>query len=95
MAIELKHQTAAQFAARFWQRVQRAYAAGDKYEWHRLIWWLWRRVTDGDITNDGARLSFNDAFGRSLNSTQWDAFVQTKLVPIKDRYLVMLAEEDL
>jgi hypothetical protein len=95
MALDLKHQTAAQFAARFWKRVQTARAAGDTYTWHRLIWWVWSKVQSGDLTSDQVRLSFNAAFGRSLNTTQWNAFVTAKLVPIKDRYLAMLAEADL
>lgn len=95
MALDLKHQTAAQFAARFWQRVQTARAAGDQYAWHRLIWWVWSKVQSGDLTSDQVRLSFNAAFGRSLNATQWTTFVQAKLVPIKDRYLAMIAEADL
>ena len=76
MALDLKHQTAAEFAARFWARLKAAYQAGD-------------------LTNDQVRLSFNTAYGRSLTLTQWNSFVTTKLVPIKDRYLAMLAEGDL
>lgn len=95
MALDLRHQTPAEFAERFWKRVQDAYASGQKLEWHRLIWWLWSKVRAGDITNDQARLSFNAAFGRSLTLAQWNTFVTTKLVPIKDRYLAMQSEADL
>lgn len=95
MPLDLKHQTPAAFAARFWQRVKDARQRDDKAEWHRLIWWLWSRVQAGDITNDQARLSFNAAFGRSLTLAQWNTFVTTKLVPIKDRYLAMQSEADL
>ena len=95
MALDLKHQTPAEFAARFWARVQAARAAGDTYTWHRLIWWVWSKVQSGDLTSDQVRLSFNNAFNRSLNATQWNTLVTTKLVPIKDRYLAMIAEADL
>lgn len=95
MALDLKHQTAAQFAERFWARVKDAYQRGDKVEFARLITWVWQRVTAGDLTNDQVRLSFNAAYGRSLNTTQWNTLVSTRLVPIKDRYLAMLAEDGL
>lgn len=95
MALNLQHQTPAEFAARFWRKVQAAYQAGDKLTYHRLIWWVWSRVQAGDLTNDQVRQSFNAAFGRSLNITQWNNLVTTRFVPIKDRYLVLIAEADL
>lgn len=95
MALNLQHQTAAQFAARFWAKVGNAYQRGDKIEFARLITWVWQRVQAGDLTNDQVRLSYNNAYGKSLNTTQWNSFVTTRLVPIKDRYLAMLAEADL
>jgi hypothetical protein len=95
MALDLKHQTAAQFAARFWSRLRAAYQAGDKLTYHRMVWWIWACVQDGSLTSDQVRLSFNNAYGRSLNTTQWNTFVTSKLVPIKDRYLAFLAESDL
>lgn len=95
MALTLNHQTAAQFAARFWRKVQEAYQSGDKQTYHRLIWWVWQKVQDGDLTNDQVRISFNNAFGRSLTLPQWNTFVTDRLVPIKDRYLAFLNEGDL
>ena len=95
MALVLKHQTAAEFAARFWAKLRAAYQAGDKLTYHRMIWWIWSKVQSGDLTNDQVRLSFNAAYGRSLNTTQWNSFVTSRLVPIKDRYLAWLAEGDL
>ena len=95
MALELKHQTAAEFAARFWARLKAAYQAGDKLTYHRMIFWIWSKVQDGSLTNDAVRQSFNQAYGRSLTLTQWNSFVTARLVPIKDRYLAMLAEGDL
>jgi hypothetical protein len=92
MALDLKHQTAAQFAARFWAKLKAAYQAGDKYTYHRMVWWIWARVQANDLTNDQVRQSFNAAYGRSLNTTQWNNLVQSRFIPIKDRYLAMLAE---
>lgn len=95
MAINLQHQTAAQFADRFWTKLRRAYQAGDKLTYHRMVWWLWSRVQAGDLTNDQVRVSYNAAYGKSLNVSQWNSFVTTRLVPIKNRYLAFLAEVDL
>lgn len=95
MALDLKHQTAAQFAARFWARVRAAKERGDQWEFARLVTWVWQRVQAGDLTNDQVRVSFNNAYGKSLTLAQWNTLVTTRLVPIKDRYLAMIAEADL
>ena len=95
MALSLQHQTAAEFAARFWARVRSAYQSGDKYEFARLVWWAWSRIQAGDLTSDQVRLSFNAAYGRSLSVAQWNSFVTATLVPIKDRYLAMRDQVDL
>lgn len=95
MALNLSHQTAAQFAARFWSEVRRARQAGDMVKFSRLITWVYERVQAGDITNNDVRLSFNAAYGRSLTLAQWNAFVTSRLVPIRDRYLAIQAEADL
>lgn len=95
MALDLQHQTAAEFAARFWRKVQEAYKAGDKLTYHRLIWWVWTKIQAGDLTSDQVRLSYNAAFGKSLNTTQWNNLVTTRFVPMKDRYLALLAEGEL
>jgi hypothetical protein len=92
MALPLQHQTAAEFAARFWQTVHAAYQADDRQKYHRLIWWLWTRIQSGDLTSDQVRLSYNAYFGKALNTTQWNSLVTTRFVPIKDRYLAWLAE---
>ena len=95
MALNLQHQTADEFAARFWAKLQAAYQSGDKFTYHRMIWWLWSMIQAGDLTSDQARLSFNAAYDRSLNPSQWNALVTTRFIPIKDRYLAFLAEGDL
>ena len=94
MALVFQHQTAAQFAARFWARVKLAHR-NDRPEFERLVWWIWSKVQAGDLTNDQVRQSFNAAFGRSLTLAQWNSFVTSRLVPIKDRYLARLAEAEL
>ena len=95
MALILQHQTAADFAARFWAKVRRAYQSNNKLEFCRLIWWVWTRIQAGDLTSDQVRLSFNAAYGRSLNSAHWNTFVTSTLVPAKDRYLAILNQADL
>lgn len=95
MALTLQHQTAAEFAARFWAKVKAAYQGGNKVEFARLITWVWQRVQAGDLTNDQVRLSFNAAYGRSLTLAEWNTFVTNRLVPVKDRYLAMQEEADL
>ena len=95
MALNLKHQTAAQFAARFWAKLKIAYQAGDRLTYHKMIYWIWARIQAGDLTSDQVRQSFNAAYGRSLTTAQWNTFVTSRLAPIKDRYLAWLAEGDL
>ena len=95
MALNLNHQTAGQFAARFWRRVQSAYQSNDKLTYHRLIYWVWTRIQAGDLTSNQVRLSYNAEFNKSLNSTQWNSLVTTRFVPMKDRYLALLAEGEL
>jgi hypothetical protein len=95
MALNLQHQTAGEFAARFWARLQAAYQDGDKLRYHRMVWWIWSRIQAGDLTSNDVRLSFNAAFGRSLSVAQWNDLVTTRFVPMKDRYLALLAEGEL
>lgn len=95
MAINLQHQTEAQFAARFWAKVRAAHAAGDKVTLARLIWWLYGRVQSGDLTSNQVRLSFNAAYSRNLNTTQWNNFITGTLQPIRDRYQAILDQGDL
>ena len=93
MAFNLQHQTAAEFASRFWMRVTRAQLMGDKDALHRLVWWVWNRIQIGDLTSDQVRLSYNATFGKSLNTAQWNSYVTSTLVPMKDRYLAWKAGE--
>jgi len=96
MALNLQHQTTEQFAARFWARVRAAYnAGGNNLEFCRLIWWVWNQIQIGNLTSAQVRLSFNAAYGRSLTVAQWNTLVTNKLIPAKDKWLGILAQEDL
>jgi hypothetical protein len=95
VALNLKHQTGAQFAARFWQKLRATHASGNKIEFARMVWWLYGRVQAGDFTTNEVRLSFNAAYGRNLTAGQWATFVSGTLAPIRDRYQVMLDQADL
>lgn len=95
MALNLQHQTAAEFAARFWSRVRVAKRDGRMVDYARLLYWLERRLVAGDITDAQARNSFNAAFGRALNAAQWTTLRTTRIKAAHDRYAAMLAEGDL
>ena len=95
MALNLQHQTAAEFAARFWRAVRAAYASGDKIPFCRLLYWLERRLVAGDITDTGARTTYNDAFGKALTAGQWTTLRTNRIKPAHDRYAAMLAEGEL
>jgi hypothetical protein len=95
VALNLKHQSTAQFAARFWDRLRLTYQDGNRLEFARMVWWLYGRVQDGDFTSNDVRLSFNAAYSRNLNGPQWSAFVTDTLKPIRDRYQAMLDQVDL
>ena len=91
MALNLRHQTPAELAARFWERVR----AADKQEFSRLMYWLTRRLVAGDLTDLQARTSFNTAFGRSLTAQQWTTLRANRITPAHDRWAAILAEGEL
>jgi hypothetical protein len=93
MALALNHQTTAQFAARFWARLQVAFDRGDKIEFCRLVWWIYQHIQAGDFTSDQVRQSYNAHYGKTLNTTQWAALVAARFVPARDRFQAMLDEE--
>jgi hypothetical protein len=92
ITITLQHQTAAQFAARFWDKLQQAYSE-DKIRYCRMIWWLSNKVTSGELTSNDIRLSYNNFFNKSLTITQWNTLVNTRFIPARDRYQAMLDED--
>lgn len=95
MPLNLRHQTAAEFGARFWLAVRSAQQDRDKARLHRLVWWLLTSIAAGDITDSGARATFNTAFDRSLTAAQWTNFKTSKLQPMADRYAALVSEPDL
>jgi hypothetical protein len=95
MALVFKHQTTTEFADRYWAKVQEAYHKRDMWTVGKLITWVWEKVQAGDLTNDQIRQSFNTAFDRNLTLAQWNTFVTTRIIPIKDRYITMRDEADL
>jgi hypothetical protein len=92
MPLSLSHQTAAEFAARFWKRVIAAKQASNQVEYCRLLHWLTEKLVAGDITDAQARTSFNTAFGRTLTAGQWTTLRSNRITPAHDRYAAMLAE---
>lgn len=91
MALVLVHQTAAEFAARFWLLVQQNIGK-DNVTFERLMWWLTERLNAGDITDAQARNSFNTAFNRTLTAAEWTTLRANRITPAHDRYAAMLAE---
>jgi len=94
MALVLQHQTRDQFLLRFWKKAKAAFDAGDKATYHYLIWWVWDKVQTGDVTVLQVRTAYNTALSKTLNATQFTNLVNTRFVPIKDRYLLMLEETE-
>jgi hypothetical protein len=76
VALNLNHQTAAEFATRLRQRFQTA----SRDEAARIAWWLIERINVGDITDTQAR----NAFGLTL--TQWNTLKANKLIPLHDAW---------
>lgn len=95
MALTLTKQTKAEFAARFWDAVKKAYQANDKEAFARLVWWLYQRVLDGTFTSNEVRNSYNNAYNKSLTSSEWNTFVNDRIIPIAERYQEILDEADL
>lgn len=75
MALNLKHQTASQFVARF----REAYRNADRQRLARLAKWLLARIAEGDITDTQAR----NALG--LTVTQWNT-KKTQMADLVAKY---------
>ena len=80
MALNLNHQTAAQFAARLRTR----YQASSQIECARLAMWVLNHIDNGDFTETQIR----NAFG--LTTGQWTT-LQTKLTNLRVAYNAVLA----
>lgn len=75
MPLALKHQTAAEFIARF----REAYRNADKERLARLAKWLLARIAAGDITDTQAR----NAFGMTVQ--QWNT-KKTQMQTLLDHF---------
>ena len=78
MALDLKHQTPAQFVARF----RSAYRAAEKDKAAKMAAWLYDRVQAGDITQAQIRAAFG------FTAAQFTAF-QTRILALRDHYLAL------
>lgn len=76
MALTLRHQTAAQFAARLRERFRDA----QREECARIAHWIMRRIVVGDVTENQVR----NAFG--LTVQQWNTLKTNKLEPLRDAW---------
>lgn len=91
MAINLVHQTQAEFVTRFWRRVDDA-SRSDVVLYHRLVWWLIEHINNGDINENQARGAFTAHFGRPMPPADWTLLKANKLTPMHDRWVAMRSE---
>lgn len=75
MALNLKHQTAAQFA----ERLRERYRTSEREDAARIAKWLLSAITAGDITDAQVRSAFD------LTTTQWTA-LKSKMQTLVDNY---------
>jgi len=83
MALNLKHQTPAEFAA----RLRAKWRASSREEKARLATWIYDRYQAGDFTAAQLR----NAFG--MNVTQFNAFV-TRIRTLRTNWLAVQAEQE-
>ena len=80
MALSLRHQTAAQFAARLRERFRSA----EREEAARLATWIIERIAAGDITDAQVRTAFG------LSAAQYSA-LKTRLQTLRDHWAAVRA----
>lgn len=78
MPLQLNHQTAAQFVARF----RAAYRDANKDRAAKMAAWLYDRVQAGDITAAQIRTAFG------FTAAQYTAF-QTRILALRDHYIAI------
>ena len=81
MALNLRYQTPAQFAARLRERFRSA----ERDECARIARWILRRIAVGDFTENQVR----NAFG--LTVQQWTTLKANKLQPLSDAWAAIKA----
>lgn len=82
MALTLRHQTAAQFAARLRER----YRSAGKEEAARIATWVLNHIDNGDFTETQVR----NAFG--LNVTQWNT-LKAKMTTLRTQWQAIQAAQ--
>lgn len=95
MVLNLKHQTSGHFTEMLWRRVREAYISGNIVEYQRLLAKLIKLIQSNDITDAQALAGFNMVYERNLSNGQWQSMKNTRLIPIKDRYIAFISEGDL
>lgn len=81
MALNLRHQTVAQFAARLRERYRNA----SRDEAARIAHWLLEKINAGDITDAQCASAFGVTVG------QWSTFKTNKLVPLHEHWTAIRA----
>ena len=81
MALNLRYQTPAQFAARLRERFRTA----EREECARIAHWIINRIAAGDFTENQVRAAFG------LTTTQWNTLKTTKLQPLRDAWAAIKA----
>ena len=81
MALNLKHQTAAQFA----DRLKARFRTAERYEKAKIAAWMYDRVQAGDITVAQIKTAFD------LDQAQW-LVLRDRLLALKEHYDAIEAE---
>lgn len=79
MALNLRYQTATQFAARLRNQFQNS----TKERAGRIAHWMIERVNAGDVTEAQLRTAFG------LTAQQWTTLKNTKLIPLHDAWVAL------
>lgn len=82
MALNLRHQTASQFAARLRER----YRSASREKAARIATWILNRIEAGDFTDAQVRNAFE------LNVTQYNQF-KTRLTNLRTAWLAVQAAQ--
>ena len=82
MALNLKHQTAAEFAARLRER----YRSASREDASRIATWILNRIEAGDITDAQVRTAFG------LNVTQYNQ-MKTRMTNLRTAWLAVQAAQ--
>lgn len=76
VTLNLKYQTAAQFA----ERLRERWRNSTREECARIAWWIRNRIVSGDVTQAQLRTAFG------MTQAQWNALRDDKLIPLADAW---------